>query len=61
LLLAATVALLDEVYQSLVPGRMPQWQDALMDLWGFVCGFGCSMIVTRIAEIRRQASSEGKS
>ncbi len=42
-LLAATVAAVDEGYQSLVPGRTSQVLDWLVDVLGFTAGVGLSL------------------
>jgi VanZ family protein len=38
ILLAISVALLDEAYQGLIPGRVPSWLDAVVDQIGFIAG-----------------------
>jgi VanZ family protein len=47
ILLAAAIAAADEAYQSLIPGRVPELRDGLVDLGGFAAGILAGTLVNR--------------
>jgi VanZ family protein len=58
-LLAAGIAVADELYQSLIPGRVPDVLDGLVDLVGFAGGCGIAALLARRRIARRGARASG--
>jgi VanZ family protein len=54
-LLAAGIAVVDELYQSLIPGRVTDILDGLIDLGGFGSGSWIAAVV-----VRRRGRPEGR-
>jgi len=60
---AALIAGLDELYQSLVPGRVSEWRDGLVDMVGFLIGAMATAVASRkLRELRKNpVEYEGES